>query len=89
MEQRLDKSRSADRKQVFVCTRLIGIFSNESIDLVTLREFFAGQSGIAERCEGEGEAMMPSRVLRVTGEQMKRYFDQSKETTEMAKSITF
>ena len=133
-------------------------FSNESIDLVTLREFFAGQSGIAERCEGEGEAvmyrrgdqleregdparwlayvtegcfkyvthglsddrehitwfsfegefagdypaclsghpaqttivaMMPSRVLRVTGEQMKQYFDQSKETMEMAKSITF
>jgi len=28
-------------------------------------------------------AMMPSRVLRVTGEQMKQYFDQSKETTEL------
>jgi len=56
---------------------------------VTLREFFAGQSGIAERCEREGEAVMPSRVLRVTGEQMKQYFDQSKETMEMAKSITF
>ena len=27
--------------------------------------------------------MMPSRVLRVTGEQMKQYFDQSKETTEL------
>ena len=34
-------------------------------------------------------AMMPSRVLRVTGEQMKQYFDQSKDTTEVAKSITF
>ena len=28
-------------------------------------------------------AMMPSRVLRVTGEQMKQYFDQSKETMEL------
>ena len=28
-------------------------------------------------------AMMPSRVLRVTGEQMRQYFDQSKETTEL------
>ena len=28
-------------------------------------------------------AMMPSRVLRVTCEQMKQYFDQSKETTEL------
>ena len=34
-------------------------------------------------------AMMPSRVLRVTGEQMKQYFDQSKETIKVAKSITF
>ena len=29
------------------------------------------------------EAMMPSRVLRVTGEQMRQYFDQSKETMEL------
>ena len=29
------------------------------------------------------EAMMPSRVLRVTGEQLKQYFDQSKETMEL------
>ena len=29
------------------------------------------------------EAMMPSRVIRVTGEQMKQYFDQSKETMEL------
>ena len=28
-------------------------------------------------------AMMPSRVLRVTGEQMKQFFDQSKETMEL------
>ena len=28
-------------------------------------------------------AMMPSRMLRVTGEQMRQYFDQSKETTEL------
>ena len=28
-------------------------------------------------------AMMPSRVLRVTGEQMKQYFDQSKETMKL------
>jgi len=28
-------------------------------------------------------AMMPSRVLRVTGEQMKQYFDPSKETMEL------
>ena len=28
-------------------------------------------------------AMMPSRVIRVTGEQMKQYFDQSKETMEL------
>ena len=28
-------------------------------------------------------AMMPSRVLRVTGKQMKQYFDQSKETMEV------
>ena len=28
-------------------------------------------------------AMMPSRVLRVTGEQMKQCFDQSKDTTEL------
>ena len=27
--------------------------------------------------------MMPSPVLRVTGEQMRQYFDQSKETTEL------
>ena len=29
------------------------------------------------------DAMMPSRVLRVSGEQMKQYFDQSKETMEL------
>ena len=29
------------------------------------------------------EAMMPSRVIRVTGEQMRQYFDQSKETMEL------
>jgi len=29
--------------------------------------------------------MMPSRVLRVTGEQMRQYFDQSKETMRAAK----
>ena len=28
-------------------------------------------------------AMMPSRVIRVTGEQMKQFFDQSKETMEL------
>lgn len=28
-------------------------------------------------------AMMPSRVIRVTGQQMKQYFDQSKETMEL------
>ena len=28
-------------------------------------------------------AMMPSRVIRVTGEQMRQYFDQSKETMEL------
>ena len=28
-------------------------------------------------------AMMPSRVLRVTGEQMKQFFDQSKETMKL------
>ena len=28
-------------------------------------------------------AMMPSRVIRVTGEQMRQYFDQSKETIEL------
>lgn len=28
-------------------------------------------------------AMMPSRVLRVTGEQMKQFFDQNKETMEL------
>ena len=28
-------------------------------------------------------AMMPSRVFRVTGEQMKQFFDQSKETMEL------
>jgi CRP-like cAMP-binding protein len=28
-------------------------------------------------------AMMPSRVLRVTGEQMRQFFDQSKETMEL------
>ena len=28
-------------------------------------------------------AMIPSRVLRVTGEQMRQYFDQSKETMEL------
>ena len=38
---------------------------------------------LQEFCEREGEAMMPSRVLRVTGEQMKRYFDQSKDTMEL------
>ena len=27
--------------------------------------------------------MMPSRVLRVTGEQMRQYFDQSKDTMEL------
>ena len=48
-------------------------FSNNSIDLQVLREF----------CEREGEAMMPSRVIRVTGQQMKQYFDQSKETMEL------
>ena len=30
-------------------------------------------------------AMMPSRVLRVTGEQMRQYFDQSKDTMRAAK----
>ena len=29
------------------------------------------------------EAMMPCRVIRVTGEQMRQYFDQSKETMEL------
>jgi CRP-like cAMP-binding protein len=29
------------------------------------------------------EAMMPSRVIRVSGEQMKQYFDQSKDTMEL------
>ena len=29
------------------------------------------------------EAMMPSRVIRVTGEQLEHYFDQSKETMEL------
>ena len=29
------------------------------------------------------EAMVPSRVLRVSGEQLKRFFDQSKETMEL------
>lgn len=29
------------------------------------------------------EAMMPSRVLRVSGEQLKRFFNQSKETMEL------
>ena len=29
------------------------------------------------------EAMMPSRVIRVTGEQMRQFFDQSKETMEL------
>ena len=28
-------------------------------------------------------AMMPSRVIRVTGEQMKQFFDQSEETMEL------
>ena len=29
------------------------------------------------------EAMMPSRVIRVTGQQMEQYFDQSKETMKL------
>ena len=29
------------------------------------------------------EAMMPSRVIRVTGEQLEQYFDQSKETMKL------
>ena len=117
-------------------------FSNESIDLVTLREFCEREGEVVmyrrgDQLEREGDparwlayvtegcfkyvthglsddrehitwfsfegefvvdyptylyarpaqativAMMPSRVLRVTGEQMKQYFDQSKETMKL------
>jgi len=122
-------------------------FSNESIDLVTLREFCEREGEAVmyrrgEQLEREGDparwfayvtegcfkyvthglsddrehitwfsfegefvvdypmylygrpaqttivAMMPSRVLRVTGEQMRQYFDQSKETMELRAVIS-
>ena len=67
-------------------------FSNNSLDLETLWEFCKQEGEFvvdyptylyARPAQTTIEAMMPSRVIRVTGQQLEQFFDQSKETMKL------